>query len=204
MVAFGSVGVVPGRLGAAEVLSGLPIGVVEVASRMVGAAPAVGGPEVRSGIVGAGAGLVPGAPAVRSGIVGAGAGLAVGAPAARRGMVGAGAGTVAVGGMGGRTGGASGTVADGMAGGASAAFKVTRTVSFLRGTLEVCLDGLGDGLSFSLMLAGFLLLATPVRRLGSRVSNTQRGKISQKFAGAEARRGGGEKSCVAGCGFAGG
>lgn len=181
MVAFGSVGVVPGKLVAGDVLIGLPIGVVEVARRMVGAAPAVGGPAARSGMVGAGAGLMPGAPAVRSGMVGAGAGLAVGAPAARRGMVGAGAGTVAVGGMGGLTGGASGTVAEGTAGGASAAFNVTRTVSFLRGTLEVCLDGLGDGLSFSLMLAGLLLLATSVRRLGSKVSNPQRGKILQKI-----------------------
>lgn len=181
MVALGSVGVVPGRLGAAAVLVGLPIGVVEVASLMVGAPPAVGGPAVRRGMVGAGAGLVPGAPAVRRGMVGAGA--AVGAPAARNGMVGAGAGTVAVGGTGGRTGGASGTVADGMAGGASAAFNVTRTVSFLRGTLEVCLDGLGDGLSFSLMLAGLLLLATSVRRLRSRVSNTQRGKSCKNYPG---------------------
>lgn len=85
----------------------------------------------------------------------------VGAPAVRRGMVGAGEGgrgappgTVAVGGppgIGGLTGGAIGTVADGTAGGASAAFKVTRTVSFLRGTLDVCLDGAGGWFSFSLM-----------------------------------------------------
>lgn len=74
-------------------------------------------------------------------------------------MVGAGAGgrggpPVAVGGAvgtGGLTGGAMGTVADGTAGGASAAFKVTRTVSFLRGTLDVCLDGAGGRFSFSLM-----------------------------------------------------
>ncbi len=54
-------------------------------------------------------------------------------------------------GTGGRVGGAIGTVADGTAGGASAAFKVTRTVSFLRGTLEVCLDGNCGWFSFSLM-----------------------------------------------------
>lgn len=95
----------------------------------------------------------------------------VGAPAVRRGMVGAGEGgrgappgTVAVGGppgIGGLTGGAIGTVADGTAGGASAAFKVTRTVSFLRGTLDVCLDGAGGWFSFSLMRAqGFISLET--------------------------------------------
>jgi hypothetical protein len=74
-------------------------------------------------------------------------------------MVGAGAGgrggpPVGVGGAvgtGGFTGGAMGTVADGTAGGASAAFKVIRTVSFLRGTLDVCLDGAGGMFSFSLM-----------------------------------------------------
>lgn len=55
---------------------------------------------------------------------------------------------MAVGGMlgtGGLTGAAIGTAEDGTAGGASAAFKVTRMVSFLRGTLEVCLDGGGGG-----------------------------------------------------------
>ena len=97
-----------------------------------------------------------------------GAGDMVGAPAVRKGMVGAGAGgrggpPVGVGGppgTGGLTGGAIGTVAEGTAGGASAAFKVTRTVSFFRGTLDVCLlrgmlpvclDGAGVWLSFSLM-----------------------------------------------------
>ena len=64
-------------------------------------------------------------------------------------------------GTGGLTGGAIGTVAEGTAGGASAAFNVTRTVSFLSGTLEVCLlkgtlevcfEGLGDWFSFSLIL----------------------------------------------------
>jgi len=75
-------------------------------------------------------------------------------------MVGAGAGgrtgpPVGVGGApgtGGRTGAVvNGTVADGTAGGESAAFKVTRTVSFFRGTLDVCLDGAGGWFSFSLM-----------------------------------------------------
>jgi hypothetical protein len=73
-----------------------------------------------------GAGDKEGEPTERSGIVGLGAVGVGGAP-----------------GTGGRAGGAIGTVEDGTAGGASAAFKVTRTVSFLRGTLDVCLDGTG-------------------------------------------------------------
>ena len=86
-----------------------------------------------------------------------GAGARAGAPAARSGIVGAGGlggPPVAVGGAvgtGGLTGGAMGTVADGTAGGASAALRVTRTVSFFRGTLDVCLDGAGGWFSFSLM-----------------------------------------------------
>ena len=131
---------------------------------MVGGAPAPPGltapvgAEVARRIVGAGD--MAGAPAVRRGIVGAGAGGRGGPPV---GVGGAPPGT------GGLTGGAIGTVADGTDGGASAAFKVTRTVSFLRGTLEVCLprgmlpvclprgmlpvclDGAGGWLSFSLM-----------------------------------------------------
>lgn len=51
--------------------------------------------------------------------------------------------------------GLAGNVADGMAGGASAAFSVTRTVSFFNGTLDVCLDGVL--FSFSLMRFGFSL-----------------------------------------------
>lgn len=39
--------------------------------------------------------------------------------------------------------------------GASAAFKVTRTVSFFSGTLEVCDDGLFSLFSFSLMVDFF-------------------------------------------------
>jgi len=76
-------------------------------------------------------------------MVGAGAGGAAGAVG----------GSVAVGGLGtdGAGGGAIGIVGFGAAGaggapvgeaaGASAAFRVTRTVSFFKGTLEVCLDG---------------------------------------------------------------
>ena len=70
------------------------------------------------------------------------------------GAVGRGGPPVAVGGppgTGGLTGGAIATVAEGMAGGASAAFKVMRTVSFFKGTLDVCLDGAGGWFSFSLM-----------------------------------------------------
>lgn len=117
----------PGGLVAAP---GGPIGAVEVASLMVGAgaAGAVGAPAGRRGIVGAGAGGRGAAP----GAVGAG-----GAPP----------------GTGGRTGAAIGTVAEGTAGGASAAFKVTRTVSFFRGTLVVCRDGSCGWFSLSLMRA---------------------------------------------------
>ncbi len=106
------------------------------------------GAEVASRIVGAGD--IAGAPAVRSGMVGAGAGGRCGPP------VGVG-GPPATGGL---MGGPIDTVAEGTAGGASAAFKVTRMVSFFRGTLDVCLlrgmlpvcwDGAGVWLSFSLM-----------------------------------------------------
>ena len=126
-----------------------PVG-AEVASRIVGAGDMVGAPAVRRGMVGAGAGGRGGPP------------VGVGAPP----------------GTGGLTGGAIGTVADGTAGGASAAFKVTRTVSFLSGTLDVCLpsgmlpvcllrgmlpvclDGAGGWLSLSLMLSrGFVTFA---------------------------------------------
>lgn len=81
-----------------------------------------------------GAGDIAGATGLPKEIVGAGA-LGRGGP-----PVGVG-GAVGVGGL---TGGAIGTVADGTAGGASAAFNVMRTVSFLRGTLDVCFDGAGD------------------------------------------------------------
>ena len=122
----------PGRLGAPPGLNALvpaPIGAAEVASLIVGAGDAAdGAPDVRRGMVGAGAAVGRGA---------AEGAVAAGGPP----------------GTGGRTGGAEGTVAEGTAGGASAAFKVTRTVSFFRGTLDVCLDGDGGWFSFSLMRA---------------------------------------------------
>lgn len=90
---------------------------------MVGAPEVSGAVEVASRIVGAGAEVV--APAGRAGMEGDATG-GRGAPV----------------GVGGRTGGESGIVADGTAG-PSAALRVTRTVSFLRGTLDVCLDGVG-------------------------------------------------------------
>ena len=113
---------------------------------------------VLSLIVGAGAGRAIG-PAVFNGMVGAGAGgplVAEGAPeigTPATGTVATGGrviGAVGVGGLG-ATGGAGGaigavggamgvTAAEGVAG-ASLAFKVTRTVSFFKGILEVCLDG---------------------------------------------------------------
>ena len=66
-------------------------------------------------------------------------------------------GVGALGGTGGPAGGAIGTVADG---GASPTLRVTRTVSFFRGTLDVCEDGDGGRFSFSLMrLQVFLSLA---------------------------------------------
>ena len=113
---------------------------------------------VLSLIVGAGAGRAMG-PAVFRGIVGAGAG----APLVADGMLGAGTvaagavaiggrviGAVGVGGLGatggaggaiGAVGGATGVTAAEGAAGASLAFNVTRTVSFFKGMLEVCLDG---------------------------------------------------------------
>ena len=72
--------------------------------------------------------------------------------------------------MGGLTGGAIGTVADGTAGGASAAFRVTLTVSFFRGTLDVCLDGAG-WFSFSLMRDRRWGLDGLLRRSGRGLSN---------------------------------
>lgn len=120
---------------------GAPMGALEVASLIVGA-PAVGGDAVRRGMVGAGTGAL--------GAVGApeGGSVAVGG----LGTVGAGGAT---GGVGGLTVGAGlvGRLAEGTAGGASAALRVTRTVSFFRGTLEVCFEGVL--FSFSLMRFGF-------------------------------------------------
>lgn len=128
-----------------------------------GAPGAVGAPGGRSGEVGA--------PAGRSGMVGAGAGARGGPPTV--GAVGAGGGParVAVGGR--TTGAAAGDVGVGgattgaggpAAGGASAAFRVTRTVSFFRGTLDVCLDGAG-WFSFSLMRDGQWGLEGPTKTI---------------------------------------
>jgi hypothetical protein len=135
-VAFGKVGeaptgFAPGRAPGPVVGVAGRSGVVDVESLMVGGAADAAGAGARSGTVGAGA--------VLRGMVGAGA------------MVGGLGGTAAVG-VGGATGGAAGTVALGACG-ASAAFSVTRTVSFFSGTLEVCLDGAGDWFSESLMRA---------------------------------------------------
>jgi hypothetical protein len=58
-------------------------------------------------------------------------------------------------------GGFGATGAPGAAGGASEALRVTRTVSFFSGMVEVCLDGgieevgLGGGISFSLIARRF-------------------------------------------------
>lgn len=133
----------PGR-GAFAVFNamvGAPIGALVVASFIVGA-PAIGGPAVRRGMVGAGTGALG----------------AVGAPEGGRVAVG-GWGEVgtagAMGGVGGLIVGAGlfGRFAEGTAGGASAALRVTRTVSFFSGTLEVCFEGVL--FSFSLMRFGF-------------------------------------------------
>ena len=51
--------------------------------------------------------------------------------------------------------GANETVADGTAGGVSTPCKLTRIVSFLRGTLDVSLDGAVDSFSLSLISCGF-------------------------------------------------
>jgi len=122
-----------------------------------------------------------------------GAGAPVGAPTGRSGIVGAGdVGTGGAPGTGGRTGGAIGMVAEGTAGGASAAFKVTRTVSFLRGTLDVCLvrgtldvclvrgtldvclDGTGGWFSFSGMrVRDVEWLTRGVRQVPQPLSNLQ-------------------------------
>lgn len=97
-----------------------------------------GAVEVASRMVGAGAEAAP--MAGFNAMVGAGA-------------VGRGGGAVGAGGAGGLTGGAPGTVAPGDAGGASAALRTTRTVSFFKGTLEVCFFGAENWLSFSFIRA---------------------------------------------------
>jgi hypothetical protein len=136
---------------------GAPNGAFVVASLIVGA-PTVGAPAVRSGIVGAGVGgfIAVGAPdggCIISGFVAVGAGGAVG-----------GTGGLIVG------AGLAGSVAEGMAGAASAALRVTRTVSFFKGILEVCLDG--GVFSLSLMRFGFLLSGKRMSTSGA-MSNSQ-------------------------------
>lgn len=138
------------------------------------------GPAVFKGIVGApvgdpvfslivGAGAGRGAPAVFRGIVGAGVGaepVAEGAPIVGAGTVAAGGlgmptvgvgGFTATGGAVGAVGGAMGavgvTLADGAAG-ASLALSVTRTVSFFKGMLEVCFDGVFWSSLMGLMVCG--------------------------------------------------
>lgn len=136
----------------------------------------------------------PGPGAVLRRIVGAGAG-ALGAPAGRRAIVGAGAGAVGRGApptVGAATLGAGGADmplgiggfgaggAPGAAGGASDALRVTRTVSFLSGMVEVCLEAgidevargagidevdRGGGISFSLIARRFW-----IARLGKATS----------------------------------
>lgn len=152
---------VPGVVGAPGERSGIVGAPEPIGGR--GAPGAVGAPGGRSGAVGA--------PEARRGIVGAGAGARGGPPTV--GAVGGGGGPprVAVGGR--TTGAAPGEVGVGAAttgaggpaaGGASAAFKVTRTVSFFRGTLDVCLDGAG-WFSFSLMRAGQWGLEGPTKTI---------------------------------------
>ena len=69
-----------------------------------------------------------------------------------------------------------GTVAEGIAGGASDALRVTRTVSFLRGTLDVCVDGAGGWFSFSLMRGlGSLVSKLQLNQFALRLSNPQPG-----------------------------
>jgi hypothetical protein len=77
-------------------------------------------------------------------------------------------------------------VAEGTAGGASAAFNVTRTVSFLSGTLDVCLDGAGGWFSFSLMRAGFCGL-TEQSKKGCPAAVKPGGGISPAFFDALSR-----------------
>lgn len=155
---------------------GAPTGALEVASLMVGAPI---GPAVLSGMVGAGCfgdvgAPVRGADAVRGlgapGAVGlTGAGVdgdsgGFGAVGAAEGAAGACAvGTTGtMGGLVGAAGvsftgaselGVPGNVAEGTAGGASEALRVTRTVSFFKGMLEVFLEA--GWFSFSLMRGGF-------------------------------------------------
>jgi len=114
-----------------------------VLSLMVGAAAGRAiGPAVLRGMVGAGGGGVPGAVAVGTGTPGTVATGGRGMPTVGVGGIGAtGAIGGAEGGATGAVGGATGLIeADGESG-TSLALRVTRTVSFFNGMLEVCLDG---------------------------------------------------------------
>ncbi len=121
-------------------------------SLIVGAAAgrAVGAPAVLSGTVGIGMGGLGAAEAVAAGTVGgfgaAGGNVAVGGfgagGGACRGEVGAAETTAAVGGAGMVGGnGIVGAPLDGATIGTSLALRVTRTVSFLRGMLDVRFNG---------------------------------------------------------------
>lgn len=122
-------------------------------------------PPTLKGTVGAGAGapppIVP--PAVLNATVGAGAGAeGLGGPA----------GAVAVGGLGAKgalgatgaagAGGAAGAEGAEGAAGASEAFRVTRTVSFFKGTAEVLVIGLGGFGASSLIVCDVWLRTFPV------------------------------------------
>lgn len=119
---------------------GAPVG-APVFSLIVGAGAGRAMPAVLRGIVGAGVGAEPvgdGAPMVGAGIVAAGG---LGIPTVGvGGLMATGGATGTVGGVTGAVGGTGVTVAEGAAG-TSLAFSVTRTVSFFKGMLEVCLDG---------------------------------------------------------------
>ena len=126
-----------------------PVGAAEDAKRIVGAGAMAGAPAERSGMVGAGA-VGRGGPAIAVGgptVAVGGAMLTVGGPPGTGGLTGATTDAT--------NGGFIDTVADGTAGGEPEAFKVTRMVSFLRGILDVCLDGAGGWFSFSLIRSRF-------------------------------------------------
>lgn len=135
-----------------------PVGAPTVFNGIVGAGAGrtVGAPVVFKGIVGAGAGRAVGAPTVFKGIVGAGAARAVGAPTTFNGIVGAEEAVPNEGAVGeaDATGVAAAGGGKGTARGASAAFSVTRTVSFFKGTLDVCLVGSDGWFSGSVMEMG--------------------------------------------------
>ncbi len=137
---------------------GAPPGIPLVVFNLIvgaGAGRAVGGPAVLRGIVGAGAGAleVAGSVGAKTGaLVAVGTAGAGGAGAAGTVAAAGGTASVGVGGLGmiGPVGGATGAGATG----ASLALRVTRTVSFLRGILDVCFDGV---FLSSLMCVGLMV-----------------------------------------------